>query len=91
LGAPPHPRVNDGNGFLFIDHIGTICPSGVLPQGCGNVRRDDLATVYRTHPAFTALRDPSNVDLRRQPQPHLRPDRRRLRLGSHLCVQPRRG
>ena len=23
--------VTDGNGFLFIDHLGTICPSGFLP------------------------------------------------------------
>lgn len=50
--------VNDGNGFLFIDHCGVICPSGFLPLPCGNVRHDDLATVYRTHPTFVGLRTP---------------------------------
>lgn len=58
---PPAPRrglgVNDGNGFCFVDHEGWICPSGFLPLRCGNVRRDDLAAVYRTHPVFTSLRD----------------------------------
>lgn len=53
--------VNDGNGFVFISHIGQICPSGFLPLVCGNVRRDALATVYRTHPLFTALRDPDRL------------------------------
>jgi len=61
-GIPPAVRrglgVNDGNGFLFVDHEGVICPSGFLPLPCGNVRTDDLATVYRTHPTFTSLREP---------------------------------
>ena len=27
------PRaVNDGNGFVFVDHLGNICPSGFLPM-----------------------------------------------------------
>lgn len=53
------PRaVTDGNGFLFVDHVGTICPSGFLPVACGNVRADSLADVYRTHPLFTRLRNP---------------------------------
>ena len=53
--------VTDGNGFLFIDHVGTICPSGFLPMAAGNVRRDDLVAVYRDHPLFTSLRDPSRL------------------------------
>jgi len=53
------PRaVTDGNGFLFVDHIGNICPSGFLPLPAGNVRRDDLVAVYREDPLFVALRDP---------------------------------
>src|SRR5262245_28426399 len=37
------PRsVNDGNGFVFIDHIGNICPSGFLPMARGNVRTGSL-------------------------------------------------
>lgn len=40
------PRgVTDGVGFLFVSHLGDICPSGFLPLRAGNVRTDDLATV----------------------------------------------
>lgn len=52
------PRgVSDGNGFVFIDHLGTICPSGFLPTPCGNIRIDNLGDVYRAHPLFRKLRD----------------------------------
>ena len=50
--------VNDGNGFVFIDHLGNICPSGFLPAPRGNVRAVDLADVYRRDPLFRRLRDP---------------------------------
>ena len=53
--------VNDGNGFVFISHTGDICPSGFLPLVCGNVRQDDLATVYRDHPTFRRLRLPDEL------------------------------
>jgi MoaA/NifB/PqqE/SkfB family radical SAM enzyme len=58
-GAPMRAgrTVTDGNGFVFIDHVGNICPSGFLPLPAGNVRRDDLVDVYRTHPLFLTLRD----------------------------------
>lgn len=52
-------RVNDGRGFLFISHRGEIYPSGFLPVGCGNVRSTDPIQVYREHPLFRKLRDPS--------------------------------
>jgi radical SAM protein len=52
------PRsVSDGNGFVFVDHLGQICPSGFLPVTCGNVRTDDLAQVYREDEVFRRLRD----------------------------------
>jgi radical SAM protein with 4Fe4S-binding SPASM domain len=52
------PRsVNDGNGFLFIDHVGNVCPSGFLPLARGNVRIDDLASIYRDDQIFRRLRD----------------------------------
>jgi radical SAM protein with 4Fe4S-binding SPASM domain len=52
------PRsVSDGNGFVFVDHVGNICPSGFLPVTCGNVRSDDLASVYRDDEVFHKLRD----------------------------------
>jgi radical SAM protein with 4Fe4S-binding SPASM domain len=49
--------VNDGNGFVFVDHLGNICPSGFLPAPRGNVRDTDLAAVYRTDDMFVRLRD----------------------------------
>ncbi len=60
IGRADRP-VTDGNGFLFVDHVGNVCPSGFLPLTAGNVRRDDLVSVYREHPLFVALRDPSRL------------------------------
>jgi radical SAM protein len=57
----PTKGVNDGNGFLFISHLGEIMPSGFLPISAGNVRQDDIVSVYRSHPLFTDLRDPSKI------------------------------
>ena len=58
---PRQPRagrsVTDGNGFVFIDHIGQICPSGFLPMVCGSVRTDALVHIYRDHSLFVHLRD----------------------------------
>jgi radical SAM protein len=58
---PRQPRagrsVTDGNGFVFIDHIGQICPSGFLPMVCGSVRTESLVRVYREHSLFVHLRD----------------------------------
>jgi radical SAM protein with 4Fe4S-binding SPASM domain len=52
------PRsVTDGNGFVFVDHLGDICPSGFLPVARGNVRTTDLASVYRDDEIFQRLRD----------------------------------
>jgi radical SAM protein len=54
------PRsVNDGNGFVFIDHLGNICPSGFLPAPRGNVRTHDLVDVYREDELFVRLRNPN--------------------------------
>jgi radical SAM protein with 4Fe4S-binding SPASM domain len=50
--------VNDGNGFVFVDHRGNIMPSGFLPLVAGNVRRDSLVEIYRAHPLFRELRRP---------------------------------
>lgn len=51
--------VNDGKGFLFIDHRGNLCPSGFLQVPAGNVRTHDVGEVYRDAPLFRTLRDPS--------------------------------
>jgi radical SAM protein len=54
------PRsVNDGNGFVFIDHLGNICPSGFLPVPRGNIRTDNLVHIYRHDELFLRLRNPN--------------------------------
>jgi radical SAM protein len=53
--------VNDGDGFMFISHLGEIFPSGFLPIGERNVRTDDLVDVYRNDPLFLMLRDRSQL------------------------------
>lgn len=65
VGARPayaQRSVTDGNGFVFIDHLGQICPSGFLPVTCGSVRRDSLVSVYRGHELFVALRNPDLLE-----------------------------
>jgi radical SAM protein len=57
----PTRGVNDGNGFLFISHIGDIQPSGFLPITAGNVRVDDVVETYRNSQLFTELRDPARI------------------------------
>lgn len=57
----PTRGVNDGNGFLFISHIGEIQPSGFLPLTAGNVRTDDVVNVYRYSKLFTDLRNPEKI------------------------------
>lgn len=54
--------VTDGNGFVFIDHLGQICPSGFLPMTCGNVRHESLVEVYRHHDVFLQLRNPDALE-----------------------------
>ena len=57
LGRAPK-RVNDGNGFVFISHIGDVFPSGLLPLKAGNVRETPLPTIYRESDIFKNLRSP---------------------------------
>ncbi len=57
----PTRGVNDGNGFLFISHVGDIQPSGFLPLTAGNVRTDDVIDVYRHSQLFTDLRTPDKI------------------------------
>lgn len=59
LGRAPK-GVNDGNGFVFISHIGDVYPSGLLPIQAGNVREQRLRDIYRDSPIFQALRDPDS-------------------------------
>jgi AdoMet-dependent heme synthase len=57
LGRAPK-GVNDGNGFVFISHIGDVYPSGLLPVKAGNIRETPLAEIYRESPIFLSLRNP---------------------------------
>ncbi len=46
----------DGRGILFVGHDGEITPSGFLPFRLGNVREDDVVSVYREHPLLRRIR-----------------------------------
>jgi AdoMet-dependent heme synthase len=52
--------VNDGNGFAFVNHIGDVMPSGLLPIVGGNIRETPLAEIYREAKVFKDLRQPDN-------------------------------
>jgi radical SAM protein len=50
--------IRDGNGIVFVSNTGDVCPAGFLPLAAGNVRTDDLVTLYREAPLFRDLRTP---------------------------------
>ena len=54
--------IRDGHGIVFVSHTGDICPAGFLPFVAGNVRRDNLADIYREAPAFKALHNPKQFE-----------------------------
>lgn len=62
LGAPSgSPRAQtkgtrDGRGVIFVGHDGSITPSGFLPLELGNVREDDIVSVYRDDPLLRRIR-----------------------------------
>lgn len=53
--------VNDGDGYLFIDHHGEAFPGRYLPLSGGNVTRQALHEVYLGSSLFTSLRDSSQL------------------------------
>jgi AdoMet-dependent heme synthase len=55
----PPLDINAGRGFVFIDHVGAVYPSGFLPIPGGSVRERPLPEIYRDAPLFRQLRDPS--------------------------------
>lgn len=57
----PPLDVNAGRGFVFVDHLGNVYPSGFLPERVGSVREAPLSTIYRTAPLLRALRDPDRL------------------------------
>lgn len=57
----PPIDVNSGRGFAFIDHRGTVFPSGFLPQPVGSLHERLFSEIYRTAPLLQALRDPQRL------------------------------
>ncbi|MFZ0805413.1 MAG: radical SAM protein [Candidatus Sulfotelmatobacter sp.] len=56
------PRgVNDGKGFVFINHVGDVLPSRYLPLPAGNVTTESLSDIYCEAPLFVSLRDSSQL------------------------------
>ncbi|GAA2183084.1 radical SAM protein [Brooklawnia cerclae] len=50
--------IRDGNGIIFVSHLGDVTPSGFLPLALGNVKESSLVELYRDDPTLRALRDP---------------------------------
>ena len=64
IGASPAAYgfgVRDGNGVVFISHVGEVFPSGFLPLSVGDVRARSLAEIYRDAPLMRSLRDPEQL------------------------------
>ena len=57
-GATHGAGIRDGNGIMFISHVGDICPSGFLEIPTGNVRNVSPVDVYRSSQLFELLRSP---------------------------------
>lgn len=53
--------IRDGNGIVFVSHLGEIYPSGFLPLAAGNVRASSLVDIYRHSALFQMLRDPEQL------------------------------
>ncbi len=50
--------IRDGNGVIFVSHVGQVYPAGFLPHPLlGNVKQTPLHTIYRESPALHRLRD----------------------------------
>jgi radical SAM protein len=50
--------IRDGNGIVFVSHLGDVTPSGFLPLAVGNVKQRSLVDLYRDDPLMRSLRDP---------------------------------
>ncbi|MFB6253838.1 MAG: radical SAM protein [Halobacteriaceae archaeon] len=46
-----------GKGFLFVNHTGEVYPSGFLPKSVGNIRENNIVSIYREAPLLRNLRD----------------------------------
>lgn len=57
--ARPPLDVNAGKGFVFVDHVGALYPSGFLPIPVGSVRERPITELYRTATLLRRLRQPA--------------------------------
>ena len=54
--------VRDGNGVVFVSHVGEVYPAGFLPYPLlGNVRDRSLREIYADSPALHELRDANSL------------------------------
>ncbi len=54
--------IRDGNGIVFVSHLGDVYPSGFLPLKAGNVRQTPLSDIYRNSEVFHLVRDVDNFE-----------------------------
>jgi radical SAM protein with 4Fe4S-binding SPASM domain len=53
--------IRDGNGVIFVSHLGEVYPAGFLPYPLlGNVKEQPLHEIYRGSDALRELQDPRN-------------------------------
>ena len=53
--------IRDGNGVIFVSHLGEVYPAGFLPSPLlGNVKEQALHEIYRGSDALRQLQDPRN-------------------------------
>lgn len=50
--------IRDGNGIMFMSHIGDVHPSGFLPVKAGNIREQSPVEIYQNSKVFKEIRDP---------------------------------
>ena len=53
--------VNEGKGFVFINHHGEVYPSRFLPLSAGNVTSQPLSEIYGASSLFVSLRDSTKL------------------------------
>jgi radical SAM protein with 4Fe4S-binding SPASM domain len=54
--------IRDGNGIVFVSHLGEVFPAGFLPHPLlGNVKEQSLADIYRDSEALQMLRDADHL------------------------------
>jgi len=54
--------IRDGNGIVFVSHLGQVYPSGFLPLEAGNVRKQSLKEIYQNSEVFRQVRDVDSFD-----------------------------